>query len=138
MTTHRSLNKLEFKAHMSIHNMVDVPENESRDTNFTRDRFGKRHLLVNEDGTPRIRIKRLPVALIFLFLVSMIGPLAHAEDERRNRQLGPNVQMTSEEIGSAWDRLPTREKDEEFSFVKSGDTALGFNENGDPSLSTRF
>ncbi|MGH7197231.1 MAG: hypothetical protein ACREH5_00605 [Candidatus Omnitrophota bacterium] len=44
MTTHRSLNKLERKAHMSIHNKVEVLEAvERRETSFTRDRFGKKH-----------------------------------------------------------------------------------------------
>ncbi len=123
---------------MSIHNMVDVPEGESHETNYTRDRFGRTHRLTNQDGTPRIGTKRSVAVLIFLFLVSIAGPFAHAEDDRRNRQLGPNVQMTSEEIGSAWDRLSDREKEDEFSLLKNGDTSLGFNENGDPSLSTRF
>ena len=44
MTTHRSLNKLERRAHMSIHNKVEVFEvQELRQTGFTRDRFGKKH-----------------------------------------------------------------------------------------------
>ncbi len=123
---------------MSIHNMVDVPEGESHETNYTRDRFGRTHRLTNEDGTPRIRTKRNVAVLAILFIISIGVSAAHAEDERRNRQLGPNVQMTSEEIGSAWDRLPEREKEDEFSLIKNGDTSLGFNENGDPSLSTRF
>ncbi len=118
--------------------MVDVPEGESHETNYTRDRFGRTHRLTNEDGTPRIRTKRYAAALAIFFLVATFCPAVQAEDERRNRQLGPNVQMTSEEIGSAWDRLPDREKEDEFSLMKSGDTSLGFNENGDPSLSTRF
>lgn len=42
MTTHRSLNKLEFKAHMSIHNLVEVvPEKKPQTGHYTRDRFGK-------------------------------------------------------------------------------------------------
>lgn len=118
--------------------MVDVPEGESHETNYTRDRFGRTHRLTNEDGTPRIRTKRYVTALAILFFISMGCPASHAEDERRNRQLGPNVQMTSEEIGSAWDRLSDREKEGGFSLMRNGDTSLGFNENGDPSLSTRF
>ncbi|MBI3252852.1 MAG: hypothetical protein HYZ52_06050 [Candidatus Omnitrophica bacterium] len=43
MTTHRSLNKLEFKAHMSIHNVVEVKDEESKEKGFTRDRLGKKH-----------------------------------------------------------------------------------------------
>ena len=45
MTTKRSLNKLERKAHMNIHVTKDVTE-ESEKTppaGFTRDRLGKKH-----------------------------------------------------------------------------------------------
>lgn len=118
--------------------MVDVPEGESHETNYTRDRFGRTHRLTNEDGTPRIRTKRINVALILLVLASMGCPSALAEDGLKKRPSGPNVQVTSEEIGSAWDRLPDRDQEEEFSLMKNGDTSLGFNANGDPSLSTRF
>ncbi len=46
MVTHRSLNKLEFKAHMSIHEMVEVKdEPDGVDGAFTRDRLGKKHKL---------------------------------------------------------------------------------------------
>lgn len=44
MATIRSLNKLEFKAHMSIHNTTEVLDaSEVGDVNSTRDRFGKKH-----------------------------------------------------------------------------------------------
>ena len=44
MVTHRSLNKLEFKAHMSIHNKVEVLLDKKPKTGrSTRDRFGKLH-----------------------------------------------------------------------------------------------
>ena len=45
MASKRSLNKLERKAHMSIHNVVEVTENECLDKglSYTRDRFGKKH-----------------------------------------------------------------------------------------------
>ena len=46
MATHRSLNKLERKAHQSLHDMVEVHEDEEFKTGgATRDRFGKRHLV---------------------------------------------------------------------------------------------
>src|SRR3989338_1107108 len=43
MGTRRSLDKLEFRAHMSVHDTVDVKEGEAKSARFTRDRFGKRH-----------------------------------------------------------------------------------------------
>ena len=54
MATHRSLNKLEFKAHMSMHNFVEVPEEEVQGSNSTRDRFGKKHNLNDADGKRRL------------------------------------------------------------------------------------
>ena len=51
MVTHRSLNKLERKAHMNIHNTVEVTGNESDAKSFTRDRFGKKQVVhKNVDG----------------------------------------------------------------------------------------
>lgn len=43
MTTKRSLNKLERKAHMNIHNTKEVVEETEGLSNYTRDRFGKKH-----------------------------------------------------------------------------------------------
>src|SRR3989338_9225044 len=43
MGTRRSLDKLEFRAHMSVHDTVDVKEGEVKGARFTRDRFGKKH-----------------------------------------------------------------------------------------------
>jgi len=42
MTTRRSLSKLERRAHMSIHNTVEVKEELEPVTAYTRDRFGKK------------------------------------------------------------------------------------------------
>ena len=43
MTTHRSRNKLEWRAHMNIHDIVEVvDDNQVADENSTRDRFGKK------------------------------------------------------------------------------------------------
>ena len=49
MVTHRSRNKLERKAHMNIHDTMDVSLDEvrraSRSSSYTKDRFGKKHAL---------------------------------------------------------------------------------------------
>ena len=52
MTTHRSLNKLEFKAHMNIHNVMEVADDECSEKwlSYTRDRFGKEQK-VTVDGS---------------------------------------------------------------------------------------
>ena len=45
MTTHRSRTKLERKAHMNIHDTLEVREFDDCPSGggYTRDRFGKRH-----------------------------------------------------------------------------------------------
>ncbi|GEM_PF-1121049 len=42
MTTTRSRNKMERRAHMNIHDTIEVVESETTEPN-TRDRFGKSH-----------------------------------------------------------------------------------------------
>ncbi len=52
MTTRRSRNKMERKAHMNIHDTLDVAEDEMRKieraSGSTRDRFGKDHAVISE------------------------------------------------------------------------------------------
>ncbi len=49
MVTHRSLNKLERRAHMSIHNTIEVVAAEELDSSHTRDRFGRKHKVAGEE-----------------------------------------------------------------------------------------
>jgi hypothetical protein len=49
MTTHRSLTKLERKAHMSIHNTAEVRDENAPEMAYTRDRFGKRQSILKKD-----------------------------------------------------------------------------------------
>jgi hypothetical protein len=45
MVTHRGRNKLERKAHMNIHDTIEVVDGAPlpKGVNYTRDRFGKKH-----------------------------------------------------------------------------------------------
>ncbi len=47
MVTRRSRNKMERKAHMNIHDTIDVAEDQTRRNDmlsrYTKDRFGKKH-----------------------------------------------------------------------------------------------
>ena len=50
MSTHRSRNKMERKAHMNIHDTIEVVDGQSQETaSFTKDRFGKKHHLSPEN-----------------------------------------------------------------------------------------
>jgi len=98
MTTHRSLNKLERRAYMSIHNMAEVPEAEKpRETSTTRDRFGKIH------GIPKIARTRRPnmlgrsiVSALLFFLLSPTSflPSSFAGEVHK----GPNVTVDSRDL----------------------------------------
>ena len=143
MVTHRSLKKLEFKAHMSIHDVVAVPEGEFHEaTAFTRDRLGKKHRLVDEDGNRHVRDLRKKAVIISIALfLACPGPLQAANRDGQREFLkkrGPNVQVTSAdpEVHSvdSW----INKDDDKPVFYKNGSTALGFNEDGDPNVSTRF
>ena len=50
MTTTRSRNKMERRAHMNIHDTIEVVESDIKEPN-TRDRFGKSHRI--STGSPQ-------------------------------------------------------------------------------------
>ena len=143
MSTHRSLNKLEFKAHMSIHNFVEVPEGEVHESKaFTRDRLGKKHLLVDESGASRIgnlRKKTAAAALSFIFLwAAPAGAEGIYSKDELVRKKGPNVQVSSSDVEirsvSSW----MNDNDTKPELYQTGSSALNFSESGDPNVSTRF
>jgi len=49
MVTKRSLNKLERKAHMNIHDTKEVVDEAEVPSHYTRDRFGKKHKVGKSD-----------------------------------------------------------------------------------------
>lgn len=128
MTTHRSLNKLEYKAHMSIHNVAEVESPESHESAFTRDRLGRRHRLFEEDGTPRI----FKTATVFVAIFLGMTSIAFAVPQ--------NMSVTSDELEQKNfnDRLGSHKANEKFAFFDDGSNSVGINENGDPSLAMRF
>ncbi len=137
MATHRSLNKMEFKAHMSIHNFVNVPEAEAKGQGYTRDRLGKTHGVRSKKSRGRANgVKKdmaVLVALIFLPALAFL-PLAHGGTFSKNT----NVQVDSRDLEpfSLDDRLGQRE--EKFHFYKDNDKTVGFNDDGEPNVSMRF
>lgn len=146
MATHRSLNKLEFKAHMSIHNSVDVPESEVTPTQgFTRDRLGKRHLLTDEKGDNFIQsMRKKRIVLFFVFSLLGSGALFASDVDSQpapGAKKGPNTQVSSNDpdMYSVGNWLNDRDnKPDGFSGLQAGSASLGFNEDGDPNVSTRF
>jgi len=138
MATHRSLNKLEFKAHMSIHNLVDVTEGETHDSHFTRDRFGKNHRLQNEDGTFRIRRSRRNLKV--LAWVILLGSAACGRVWAAESAPARNTNIKVE--SGDFDDLLLNEKldspEERFGLPVDESTAIEINEDGDPNLSMKF
>ena len=145
MATHRSLNKLEFKAHMSIHQFKDFTDAQMHNQGvFTRDRFGKKHSLSGADG--RSRLKRFrgknSTAVAVLFFLSSVSWASAAQDfqtPKKNLKIGPNVTVSSTdpEIESFSDRM-NRDERERFGIPIDTSTKLGFNDDGDAAVSNRF
>ncbi len=142
MATHRSLNKLEFKAHMSIHNFVEVPEGETHESRaYTRDRLGKKHLLADENGDARVGNLRKKTAAALLFLCLAAGT-AFAETIQSEsgyvKKKGPNVSVSSgdAEVHSVSNWM--NDNDPKPTFYQNGSTAASFNDDGEPNVSTRF
>ena len=137
MSTHRSLNKLEFKAHMSIHNKVSVPDEETHESNYTRDRFGKQHRISDPNGSSRLRRNKKKLAVLVLLpaaqLLWSFGPAA-AQPGRHT-----NIQVESSALDDRMldDRLNAPREDTPV-FYKEGSTSVGFNEDGDPNMSMKF
>ena len=142
MATHRSLNKLEFKAHMSIHNFTEVPEGEIHEArNGTRDRFGKTHPLSNEDGSSRLRARK--DRLKVLALAALIGPLFFGNalaDETSAPKRSTDIQVGTDGLDeNSWlNEKYNKGSEDKFGIPVSDSTTVGFNEDGDPSVGTRF
>ncbi len=138
MSTNRSLNKLEFKAHMSIHNKVAVSEEETHESNYTRDRFGKNHRISNTDGSSRVgRVKKkLLILALFPITPLLLNQTPVFAESRRNT----NVHVESTALGeSSIDaKLNTPSDEKPVFYNKDGSTSVGFNEDGDPNMSLRF
>ena len=47
--TRRSLNKLERKAHMSLHDTIELTDEEKNGQNFSWDRFGEKQAVPNNE-----------------------------------------------------------------------------------------
>ena len=142
MGTIRSLNKLEFKAHMSIHNSTEVKEEEAHEAQqFTRDRFGKKHALSSEDGS--VRIKGLKKKLAVVLLLGGLASPVLADSGEPVKHSNTNIQVNSEDLSSASlkHKLNSTGNPREEGgavFYKDDSHSFGINEDGDPALTTNF
>ena len=151
MATNRSLNKLEFKAHMSIHNIKEVSEGESHEArNRTRDRFGKSHVLSNEDGSSRVQVRKSRrIALVAAGLAgSLFAGFAWAEEADLlaapdhatvSGKRSTDIQVGTEGLdANSWLNQKYNQSEDKFGIPLSDSTTVGFNEDGDPNVGTRF
>jgi len=138
MPTHRSLNKLEFKAHMNIHNVVEVKEGESHDSNFTRDRFGKDHRLQNEDGTSRIRRSRRILKGMVWAVIFGSALCGHAWASESSPGRNTDIKVDSGDFDDLFLDQKLNPPQERFGLPVDGSTAIEINEDGDPNLNMRF
>ena len=145
MATHRSLNKLEFKAHMSIHNIKEVTETEVHEArNGTRDRFGKTHALSNEDGSTRLPVRQAGLSLRskILVLAMLFGPIFQTgvfAEEAGVARRNTDIQVASEGLdANSWLDKKLNKPEDDFSIPLSESTAIGFNDDGDPIIGMRY
>ncbi len=136
MVTHRSLNKLERRAYMSIHNMAEVPEAEKpRETSTTRDRFGKMHGIpkIASDKKPKSLRRSIASALLF-FLLSLTAflPLSFAGEVRK----GPNVTIDSSEV-EPFGPAPGKDSDR-FVFYEDEKMVFGVNDDAQADVGMPF
>ncbi len=133
MGTNRSLNKLEFKAHMSIHDKVAVLENESHEPYYTRDRFGKKHR-VRPSRPPRTAVIGLVSLLLLVadLLLSQNSVIAKAGGNTNVR-----VESSALDESTLDAKLNVAQTEKPF-FYQEGSASVGFNEDGDPNMSLRF
>ena len=137
MTTHRSLNKLEYRAHMNIHEIKEVGENETHEADYTRDRFGKKHFLADKHGNRRIQAFRkiLTVLVLVQCFFFFFGVLADT-DPAPVQKLHLNVPVESEDFGSIFNKPVKRKR--KFEIPLNESTALGINSDGDPTVNRSF
>jgi hypothetical protein len=131
MTTHRSLNKLEFKAHMSIHNMTEVSESsgiELEAQNWTRDRFQKVHFVSDELGNSRLwRPKATALALLLMLMASSAFATPNTD-----------VTVESETFEKRVLGYELEPEDEPITFYRDGDTSLILNDDVQPQMNMEF
>ena len=140
MVTHRSLNKLERKAHTNIHNTVEVTGNEIDARCFTRDRFGKRQALQkNDDQKNNVFVKRY-FAAVFLMGLCFATPLAEAGEAAGHSfsHKSTNVIVSSSDLEPFSLNEKTESKEKRLSFYSDDKANIDINENGDPNLNMHF
>ena len=136
MATYRSLNKLEFKAHMNIHNFVEVPDAEQKGSAYTHDRFGKKHHLRTKSGRQRVYpVKKAALAIVAAVLWS-VSPARPAQATVTPKSTNIQVDSRDLEPFSLNDRIGGKRG--ETTFYQDENKKLGINEDGDPSVSMRF
>lgn len=135
MTTHRSLNKLEFKAHMSIHNKVEVVDGETHDSNYTRDRFGKNHRISDSDGSSRIRRKKKTA---FALILLPVAGLLVSVDSVYAGSRSTDVKVESQGLDQAFMDQKLNPPEERFAFYRDNEKSVDINEDGDPNMNFRF
>ena len=134
MTTHRSLNKLERKAHMSLHNTVEVTEETVREAGNTRDRFGKKHEVPQTKRRTKPAFLCQTIAALFLGLVCA-GPVCLFADESVGGHKSVNVTVDSSEQPLSVDKKTDPEQKPLYE-----DSSTGVSLNGDtgPNMNMRF
>lgn len=115
---------MERKAHMNIHDVIDVAQDEARKleraSGSTRDRFGKNHEIPAEGRVLKI------LALLFLLSAATPAWASRATDTR--------VESSNSDL---FDSVNRKEPGASLDFYSDGSTRVGIDENG-AGLRNRF
>lgn len=138
MTTHRSLNKLEFKAHMSIHNVADVPaEGSSASVCSTRDRFGRRHeIRPSERNRNGVRSGASVTLALLLTCAPAVAEEGSVSTGATLKSRSTNVTVDSDGRRPLWEGKAPQEP--AFAIPIDDKMALEINDDGDPNVNYRF
>ena len=133
MATHRSLNKLEFKAYMSIHNMTEVSIEEMQGSHWTRDRFGKNHGILEEDGRSRLwNSKSTAVTTMIAGLMLFVASSAwagHSSTDIKVESEGFDEHVLDEKLNPPEGHL---------TFLRDGDMSVELDDDANPNMNVRF
>ena len=134
---------------MSIHDKVAVPDEETHDSSYTRDRLQKKHRISEEDGSLRLPVrhagirdvkKKLAVlALIPAAAQLFLHPGTLMAEPRHNTDIRvDSSELEETDLDARINAKMGLDKDEKFGIYMNESTALDINEDGDPNLRMRY
>ena len=124
---------------MNIHNLAEVGEGDTAAQNFTRDRLGKKHLLVSQEDRAKVEghtRSTIVTILALLFVSAASCAFADSAPTRRNT----DIQISSSDLPpfSLNDGKKPEKDDSRGFFYEDESRAIGFDDDANPTVTNRF